>query len=413
MARIDATYINTANKIQVLDIIRNSDLISRAELAKKAHLSAPTITRIVDSLINTEKIVEEVGTGSSEGGRPPHLIRFSGGDKYVIGIDLGTTHIDGIVANLDAEVVTEMRIPTFVESGYDEVINRTALLIRDLLDRSGVPSSRILGIGMAVAGLVDRKRKIVEYSPDFGWHDANIVKDLRRSVPFPIVFDNVTRVMSLGELHFGLGQKTSNFICINVGYGIGAGVISEGKPFFGAHGMSGEFGHIVVDPYADARCMCGNTGCLEALASGRGIAMAAQKQLSTGAKSVLADSFRADPSSITARTVAHAAANGDEVAGGVLTSAARYLGLGIVNLVNLFDPDAIVIGGGVATAGETFFDTIRATVSERSLSRHSRGIEITPSSFGSKASVMGAVSLVLDEVLSLRLETAWQMEENA
>ncbi|TFH05131.1 MAG: ROK family transcriptional regulator, partial [Spirochaetales bacterium] len=279
MAKLDATFINTTNKIKVLDIIRNSDFVSRAELVKRSHLSAPTITRIVDSLINQEKMVEEVGTGTSEGGRPPSLIRFSGSDKYVIGIDLGTTHIDGIVANLDAEVVTEMRIPTFVESGYHEVIGRTALLIRDLVDRSGVPAEKILGVGMAVAGLVDRKRKIVEFSPDFGWHQVDIISDLRVEVPYPIVFDNVTRVMALGELHYGHGHQYESFICINVGYGIGAGVISEGKPFYGAHGMSGEFGHTVVDPYSDARCLCGNTGCLEALASGRGISMAAQRSL--------------------------------------------------------------------------------------------------------------------------------------
>ena len=406
MAKIDATFINTANKIKVLDIIRNSEFVSRAEISKRAHLSAPTITRIVDSLINSEKIVEEVGTGSSEGGRPPNLIRFSGSDKYVIAIDLGTTHIDGIVANLDAEIRTEMRIPTFVESGYEEVIGRTALLVRDLVDRSGIPSSKILGIGMAVAGLVDRRRKVVEYSPDFGWHDADIVGDLRKSVPFPIVFDNVTRVMSLGELHFGLGQQTDSFICINVGYGIGAGVIVEGKPFFGAHGMSGEFGHIVVDPFSDARCMCGNNGCLEAVASGRGISMAAQKRLAGGARSVLADAFRVDPSSVTARAIANAAADGDAFAIDVITTAARYLGLGIVSLVNLFDPDAIVIGGGVAGAGQLLFSTVREVVSARSLSRHSRDIAISSATFGPKASVMGAVSLVLDEVLSLRLHTA-------
>lgn len=396
----------TTNKVKVLDIIRNSEYISRAELAKRAHLSAPTITRIVDSLIHSEKIVDEVGTGNSEGGRPPNLIRFSGADKYVIAIDLGTTHIDGIVANLDAEIRTEMRIPTFVESGYQEVIARTALLIHDLVDHSGLPSAKILGIGMAVAGLVDRKRKIVEYSPDFDWHDADIIADLRKSVPFPIVFDNVTRVMAIGELHFGLGQKSDTFVCINVGYGIGAGVIAEGRPLFGAHGMAGEFGHIVVDPFSDARCMCGNIGCLEAVASGHGISMAAQKRLAHGDRSVLSDAFRADPSSITARAIAHAAEDGDELAVEVIRSAARYLGLGIVNLVNLFDPDAIVIGGGVAGAGPLLFSTVREVVSERSLSRHSREIQISPATFGPRASVMGAVSLVLDEVLSLRLQSA-------
>jgi len=402
MAKLDATYINTTNKIKVLENIRRSEAVSRADLSKQTGLSAPTITRIVESLINSERLVEDIGTVSSEAGRPPNLIRFSGSDKYVVGIDLGTTHIDGVVADLNAEIVTEMRIPTLVETGYEAVIERTTSLIRDLVDASGVAQSHVFGVGMAVAGLVDRARNVVEYSPDFGWHDADIVADMRRSVPFPIVFDNVSRVMALGEREFGIAGRDDTFICINVGYGIGAGVIVDGIPFVGAHGMSGEFGHIVVDPHADARCMCGNRGCLEALASGRGISMAAQQRLAAGADSVLSSDFATDP----------AAEAGDELALDVTTQAARYLGLGIVSMVNLFDPSFIVIGGGVASAGTWFLDIVRSTVSSRSLSRHSRELEIVPSSFGRKAAVLGAVSLVLERVLALEPRFIARVEES-
>jgi predicted NBD/HSP70 family sugar kinase len=379
--KLDATYINTANKIKVLDLIRSSEVISRAELSKRANLSAPTITRIVAGLVNRDRIVEEVGTGASSGGRPPELVRFAGSDKFVIGIDLGRTHLDAIISDLNARVATEIRIPTFAESGYEEVIGRTSLLIRDIVDRSGLPATRILGVGMAVAGLVDR--------PD---------------VPYPMVFDNVTRVMALGEVHFGIGQKYRDFVCINVGYGIGAGVVTGGQPFFGAHGMSGEFGHIVVDPGSPVRCLCGNQGCLEALASGRGISIAAQERLARGEKSALGAAYGADPASITARAVAEAASDGDTVATEVLTRAAEYLGLGIVNLVNLFDPEAIVIGGGVAEAGPVFLDTVRDVVSKRSLSSHARQLSVMKSSFGSRSAVMGAISLVLDRVLSFQMQ---------
>ena len=413
MAKLDATYINTANKIKVLQTIRGSDAVSRADLAKLTGLSAPTITRIVESLITTGGLVQDIGTGSSESGRPPNLVRFSGSDKYVVGIDLGTTHIDGVVANLDAELVTEMRIPALVEAGYEAVIERTSALVRDLIDASGVPMNRVLGVGMAVAGLVDLERNVVEYSPDFGWRDADVVADMQRSVPFPVVFDNVSRVMALGERAFGSGRETDTFICINVGYGIGAGIITNGLPYAGAHGMSGEFGHIVVDPHSDARCMCGNRGCLEALASGRGISMAAQQRLAAGTPSMLASDYRSDPSSITARAVAQAAGSGDELCAQVMGSAARYLGLGIVTLVNLFDPSLIVIGGGVASAGERFLEVVRSTVADRSLSRHARNLEIVPSSFGAKAAVLGAVSLILERVLSLESRFIAALQERA
>ena len=406
MAKLDASYINKTNKIKVLDIIRNSSTISRAEITKKAGLSAPTITRIVDALINQDRVVEEVGIGDSDGGRPPSLIRFSGAEKYVIGIDLGTTHIEGILANLNADIIVEMRIPTFVDSGYEKVMNRTSVLINDLVEQSGIGLENILGVGMAVAGLVDRDKKIVEFSPDFGWHDVDVGIDIHREISLPIVFDNVTRVMAMGELHFGFGRSVNNFICVNIGYGIGAGIILDGIPFFGTHGMSGEFGHTIIDSASEVRCMCGNTGCLEALASGHGIALAAQRGLARGEKSVLTDRRVGSDDTISAEAVANAAADGDGFALSVINTAARQIGLGIANLINLFDPEAIIIGGGVASSGPLLFDTVQQVVSERSLSRHSKTISITQSSFGSRASVMGAISRILSEVLNLNIRVS-------
>jgi glucokinase-like ROK family protein len=401
--RLDASYINRTNKIRVLDLIRNSSTISRAELTKKAALSAPTITRIVDALIHQNHMVEEVGIGDSDGGRPPNLIRFAGADKYVIGIDLGTTHIDGIVANLNADIIVELRVPTVVGSGYQEVMHRTSTLINDLVEQSGVDQKNVLGVGVAVAGLVDKDKKIVEFSPDFGWHDVNVGLDIHKEISLPIVFDNVTRVMAMGERHFGYGRTVDNFICVNIGYGIGAGIIVDGKPFYGTHGMSGEFGHIVIDPASEVQCMCGNRGCLEALASGHGITLAAERGLEQGEKSVLNDgTVFTEP--VTAEAVAHAAADGDQFALQVITTAARQIGLGIANLINLFDPQAIIIGGGVTSSGPLLFDTVQQVVSERSLSRHSKEIAIIQSSFGSRASVMGAISLILSEVLNLSIK---------
>jgi glucokinase-like ROK family protein len=318
-----------------------------------------------------------------------------------VGIDLGTTHIHGLVASLDAGIVNEMEVPTEVGLGYGHVLRATATLIRDLVAASGVSEKRIVGVGMAVAGLVDRDRNVVEFSPDFGWRDADIISDLRDQVPYPIVFDNVSRVMAIGEWKLGDRHRDGTFVCINVGYGIGAGIMIDRVPLAGAHGMSGEFGHIVVDPDSEIRCMCGNSGCLEALASGRAIAEAARDRIASGERSTLALAYRTDHQLVTARAVAEAAYAGDDLAADVLESAARYLGLGIVTLINLFDPSSIVVGGGVAEAGDLFFETVRETVASRSLSRHSRELPISPSSFGPRAAVLGAVSLVLERVLAL------------
>jgi len=281
-------------------------------------------------------------------------------------------------------------------------MKRTAEIINELKNNPHVIGKRIFGVGMAVAGLVNRKRNIVEFSPNFHWHDVNIKQTLGEYCDLPIIFDNVTRVMALGELWYGIGNKFKNFICVNVGYGIGAGIIINGKPLYGRFGMAGEFGHITLEKDSKVLCHCGNYGCLEALASGHAIALAAQNGLKAGAKSILLDMCDGDISKVTAEMVANAAKTGESFAWNIFRTAAEYLGLGIAELINLFNPEAIIIGGGVAQAGDILFDAVKKTVKARAIDRLSKDVVIQPTTFGMKAAVMGAVSMILDRVLNLR-----------
>jgi len=399
----NAKYINKLNKIKILNLIREEKAISRADAAKVSGLSAPTVTRLVDSLIKKEELVTEIGIGTSSGGRRPKLLKFSGLDKFVIGIDLGTTNIYGILSNLNAEIIAEIKSPTRVEEGFESVMAQTCELIQDLEIHPRVKGKKIFGIGMAVAGLINRKRNIVEFSPDFHWRDVDIKGEMCKKCDLPVIFDNVTRVMALGELLYGIGERYKNFICVNIGYGIGAGIVINGKPLYGPKGMAGEFGHITLDKDSDIQCECGNYGCLEALSSGHGIALAAQKKLPNGNRSMLLEMCGGNISKITAEMVANAAKKGESFSWEIFNNAAEYLGIGIAGLINLFSPEAVVIGGGVAQAGDILFDTVRKTVSARALNKISRGVEIIPATFGLKAAAMGAVSMILDNVLNLKI----------
>jgi glucokinase-like ROK family protein len=254
---------------------------------------------------------------------------------------------------------------------------------------------------MAVAGLINREKNIVEFSPDFHWHNVDVLGALAPKHNIPIIFDNVTRVMALGELHYGVGREFKNFICVNVGYGIGGGIIIDGKPLYGPLGMAGELGHITLDKDSPIQCDCGNFGCLEALASGNAIARTAQTEMKAGVKTLLAEVCSGNISEVTAEMVANAAKKGDSFAWNVFDRAAEYLGLGIAALINLFSPEAVVIGGGVAQAGDILFDKVRKTVNARALNKIAKDVVITPATFGMKAAVMGAVSLILSEVLNL------------
>jgi glucokinase-like ROK family protein len=395
-----AKYILKLNTRRVLKLIRDNPSISRAEISKISGLSAPTVSRIVDDLIR-EGLVEEVGIGSSNGGRKPNLLKFCPNNNFIIGIDLGTTNIYGVLANLEAEIISEEKIRTGVDEGFYSIMDRTFEVIEKLRTQLGEKRDHLCGVGMAVAGLINKKRNIVEFSPNFHWHDVDIAGYLAQKTDIPIFFDNVTRVMALGELCYGVGRKYKNFICVNVGYGIGAGIIINGQPLLGTKGMSGEFGHITLEKDSRIQCYCGNCGCLEALASGSGIARAARLELGSGAKSILIDMCNGVPDDVTAEMVAEAAKKGDVVAWNVFHRAAEYLGIGISALINLFNPEAIVIGGGVTEAGDVLFDAVRNTVKARSLNRISKEVEILPATFGLKAAVMGAVSLIMQKVLNL------------
>jgi len=395
-----ARYINRLNKIKVLSLIRTTERLSRADIAKISGLSAPTVSRIIEDLL-AEGLVREIGEGISQGGRRPTLLKFSDNKNFIIGLDLGTTNIYGVLSDFDAKIIAEIRTPTGIEEGFARVMRRTSDVIGELIDEPSVKGKRIYGIGMAVAGLINRKRNIVEFSPDFHWHNVDVVEALSRVHHYPIIFDNVTRVMAMGERWFSLGKKYKNLICVNVGYGMGAGIIIDGKPLCGPLGMAGEFGHITLDKDSLVQCDCGNFGCLEALASGNAIAKSAIKRLREGERSLLLELCDGDISKVTAEMVANAAKQGDVLSWTVFERAMEYLGIGIAGLVNLFSPEAVVIGGGVAQAGDILFEKVRKTVNARSLNMITSNMLIKPATFGLKTAVMGAVSLVLSEVISL------------
>jgi len=408
LPRGNATYINRLNKVKVLDLIRREGKISRAEIVRSTRLSAPTITRVVESLISEEKLVREAGvdeTKKSKIGRRPILVEFRGEDNAVIGIDVGTTYIRGALCDLNMRMLCKHRLETKVEQGFEAVLEDIIEICRELLSEALTRKKRVHGIGFAVAGLVNRETGTVEFSPDFDWEDANILEGLKQGLDCPLIIDNVTRVMALGELCDGVGQKYSNFVCVNVGYGIGSGIVLDGQPVYGNCGLAGEFGHITLDKDSSIRCKCGNYGCLEALASGRAIAFAAQQELSAGAESLLNERCHGEIASVTAEMVAWAAKEGDEVGRRVFENAARYLGIGIAGLINLLSPEAVVIGGGVAEAGDVLFDVVRETVRERVIKRRAPAVEVGKVTYGMDAAVIGAASLVLHEVMNLSLGT--------
>jgi glucokinase-like ROK family protein len=385
------------NKIKVLQLIRNEKEITRAEIIRLSGLSAPTVTRIVESLVQLNLIQSE-GLGSSIGGRPPQLINFKSKENYVIGIDLGATFIRSALSNLDGEFIFEIHVPTNLKKGFDGVMEQVGGLIEKLSERASQKSLPLWGIGIAVCGMVNKNSSIVEYSPIFGWKNVNIQEALSKYTSLKIALGNVTHLIALGELLYGVGKDYRNFICVNLGYGIGSGIIIDGKLFGGADGIAGEVGHIVMDRHNNRKGLEGVSGTLEALASGYGIADVARELAKSDASSIL---YSLDDEDIDAKKVFEAAKNGDVLASGIVDNVAGYLSVSIDTLIKLFNTECIVLSGGLVQNGDLLINKIREQVTNYSLNGVSRTVPIVQSGFGENAALMGSFSLILERILLL------------
>ena len=400
--KVDALQMSRLNKREVLQLIRKEGIISRTDIGNTTGLTAPTVSRIVEQL-NQEKLVQYIGVGESSGGRRPVMLQFNGKENYVVGIDLGATFIRGVLSDFEANFLSEIHVPTSINEGFEVVMDQVAALIEKLLNRKGFDRSQVRGIGIAIAGLINKRNGMVDYSPDFGWRNVNVKESLSKRISIPLIFDNSSRLMALGEHEYGEGRKYENIVVLNLGYGIAAGIIVEGILVKGAVGYAGEFGHTVVDSKSDVVCKCGAIGCLEALASGRRIAHLGQEAALKSPEKPLFQLCGGQIQRIDAKMVALAAAQGDDDAQGIYAEITAYLALGIANLVNLLDPQHIFIGGGVSLNGAVFFKNIAEAV-QKYLISPDKSIQISPASFGENASVVGALSLISNKILNF--ETA-------
>lgn len=397
----DTADLSKINKVKIVNLVRNNGGITRPEISKLLGLSLPTVTRQVESLIHNEQLIRETGVGVINRGRPPKLLEFAGDDHYLIGINMGANQISGILTSLNAQRIAERAIFPDRNHDYQRTIDDTSRLALDLIAESGVDESQVLGVGIAIGGLIEKPQSHLTYSATFNWRNKDIASDLYAQIQKPIHYDHTARVMALGEHCFGIGSEIENFVCILWGYGIGAASIIDGKPYYGYRGMAGEFGHIPIEPKSNVACNCGKLGCLETVASGWAIEKKARAGLVKQSRSILRDLCQNDESLITVKMVADAARQEDRFCLNLLHSAAEYMGLGLATIMNLQNPKAIILGGGLMNENDLFFDRVVEIARQRSLSPISEETLIQPASLGKDSKTLGAVALILNELLNL------------
>ncbi len=308
-----------------------------------------------------------------------------------------------MLSDLNLESIKEVEIITEAHKGYEHVLSRVVEVVHSLQDTSLIDPSKILGVGLAVAGLINTSTEVVEYSPAFEWNDLKLKEILQKEIDLPLYYDNVSRLMALGELQFGKGRNFDNFVTINAGFGIGAGIIFNKKLFYGTDGMAGEFGHIPVCGDNRITCSCGKTSCLSAYSSGDAIARRAVMRLEDGEESILSDLSGGAMDQISAEMVAKAYEQGDRLAKDVFVKGTEHLGQAIAGLINILNPEAIFVGGGLSLNGPVFWEDLIRVVNENILNKRSTKCLLEPVTFPGKAAIYGAVGLVLNEVLNFRI----------
>ena len=316
----------------------------------------------------------------------------------VLAIDMGGTKIVAAIISNRGQVIAREHNLTLADQGPQSVINRMLSAIDRLISSTGIDPSRLNSISIAAAGAIDFEGGVVTLSANLpGWRDIPLRDTVREKYGVNTFLINDASAAALGEHRFGAGRGVNNLILLTLGTGIGGGIIIDGKLYSGVSGSAGEIGHMTVDVNGP-RCSCGNIGCLEMLASGTAVAREAIKRIRQGGRSALTEIVGGEIESITAEMVEVAARGGDPLALEVILKVAYYLGVGMVNLVHIFNPEMIIVGGGMAKMGDLLLAPARQVVTEHAFQLPAQAVSIVTAQLGDDAGVLGAAAFAFQQV---------------
>lgn len=317
-------------------------------------------------------------------------------DTLYAAIDLGGTKIYTVLANGDGVILASEREETPASAGPGTILDLMAVSVKRIVKKFGPRNAKLRGLGVCAAGFFDWQKRVLIHSPNLaGWDNVALEAELSRRTGLPVVAENDANAAALGEARRGAGRGSSNLVFITVSTGIGAGLILDGTIYRGARGFAGEIGHMVVKPDGPL-CGCGRRGCLETVASGSAIARAAALALPTNTRTLFAEVPAASGGQPNTAQVFAAARLGNKTAQSIIDEAIHYLGIGLVNLVNLLNPEVIVVGGGVAEAGETLLAPLRQAIAAKAIPPAAASVTLKKAELGVEAGVVGMLCLMTE-----------------
>jgi predicted NBD/HSP70 family sugar kinase len=371
------------NRARVINTLREHGMVSRAEIARRTGLSRTTVSSLVSELQSDGLVVEREEPGAAhgeQGGRPPILLAFDASAGAALGIDFGHDHVRVAVADLSSNILAERAAPLDVDHESHEGLDIAIVLIGEVLDEAGVDRSRVIGAGLGLPGPINDDGVIGSSAILPAWVGVAAGEEMRRRLDVPVSVDNDANLGALAEYKHGAGRGATHMIFLEVSSGIGAGLILDGRLYRGGGGMAGELGHMLVHNEG-AVCRCGNRGCLETAAS-------------TGA---LLDMLRRSHGELTLAEMLRLARDGDLGCRRVIADAGRVVGSAAAVVVNLLNPQRLVVGGDLAEAGELLIDGLRSSLRLAALPAADEGAEVVAGVLGERAQVLGALVLAVGE----------------
>jgi glucokinase-like ROK family protein len=396
--KIKGSHLNTKRTIlttQIINIIYKDGLKTIAELCEETHNSIPSITHIMNE--QTEAgLLMSFGIGESKGGRKPVLFGLNKKAGYVVSIEVSRKYTHIAIFDLHNEQIGKTHE---IKQGLDNAEDIFKILKEECnahIARQDINSDLILGYGITVPGLIDIKKGMSLSYLQFG--NQPIEKSFREIFKKPVFIEHDTRAMAWGEAWFGLAKNKENVLFINIGSGIGLGIIINGQLYHGNSGLCGEFGHIQMNPDGEL-CYCGKIGCLETIASGAAMVKKSQEKIRNGKSTILKTIVNNDIEAITLKNIIDAANNGDLFAIELIEEAGEYLAKAMSILIHLFNPEAIIIGGEISDAGNLITDPVQQKLNKYAMQRLKQDTTILLSELKEKAGLMGILPIVVKNTI--------------
>ncbi|HLR51663.1 MAG TPA: ROK family protein [Candidatus Avamphibacillus sp.] len=381
----DQNLIKKINKTIVLKAIEEKAPISRAQISKETGLNKATVSTMVSELIN-DSLVSEMGAGQSSGGRKPVMLYFNNQAGYSIGIDLGVNYILAILTDLSGNIIFEINHPLNTTC-ISEIEKKLISLIDTLIQKTPKSPYRMIGIGIGVPGIVDNEGKIL-FAPNLKWRQIELKNKLEQIFFLPVIIENEANAGAYGEQLYGSKKDVHNLIYVSFGIGIGTGIIIDGKLFTGATGISGEMGHITIKINGE-KCPCGNHGCWELYASESSL-------LSKATKLSVFKNFK----DLNIDHIIEEAQNNNNEVLQLLNDIGEYIGFGLINIINTFNPELVIIGNRFKVLKKWLINPINRVLDERLHPYHRTGTKIDFSNLGLYSCAVGASSMSILKFLS-------------